>query len=153
MTVYVFDRNYRDTEQVRPFLADFLAVHAEIIAAGAYPYNDSFRGRIPGLAGADRKSEDAAIYMLQTLKETDALAVKVAAAVADGCEPMAEAPLEPMKCERIIQYGWYVGGTGWAEWNGARLVAFMDNPRSLAVLPKGKRTRGHLLAGKVLVKR
>lgn len=51
-----------------------------------------------------------------------------------------------MACASIIAYG----ESGWHEWRDARLIESAFG--RLAVLPKGHRTRGHMVTGKVLVK-
>lgn len=144
-TTFVFDKDYKNHEQVRPFMADFLAVFAELEAAGKYPYNDSFKGRIPGVEGPD---EDTAIYMLQTLRDLDALAVKVAAFLADGGEHVET--LTETRRGTVVCYGFYMGGTGWTEYHDARLLA--RNGKPYAILPKGKRTNGHLVQGRVMIR-
>jgi hypothetical protein len=145
-TTFRFDRDYKNTEQVRPYLRAFLAAHAEIVGAGQYPYNASFKGKV----GAEGPDEDTAIYLLQTLKELDELRAKVAGALADGFEQVDHLDEGVTKYRVVVHYGWYMGGTGWQAWDDARLVI---QHRSRFVMPKGKRTNGHLLSGKVLVKR
>jgi hypothetical protein len=116
------------------------------VDAGNYPYNDSFKGHIPGIEGP---CEDNAIYLLQTLRELDELAIQVDDALRDGCKPITEID-HTIKCETVIFYGFYMGGTGWKEWHNVRLVPGLTG---LAVLPKGARTRGfNLFGGKVLAK-
>ena len=60
-----FNGNYYDRVQVEEFYPAYLAVYEELKAAGKYPYNDLFNGRIPGIEGPD---EDTAIYMLQGIR-------------------------------------------------------------------------------------
>jgi hypothetical protein len=147
MTEFRFDKNYRNVEQVRPFMAAYLARYEALRADGHYPYNALFKGYL-GADFATERDEDAAIYLCQTLRELDALAIKVADALADGYVP-AELVTRPAKCRVIVDYGYYMSGTGWREYHDARLV---DLNGSLVAMPKGARTRGHLLDGKVLVK-
>ena len=134
---FVFDKDYRNNEQVRPFFAEYSAVRAELDAAGEYPYNDSFRGRIPSLAAADGKNEDTAIYLLQTMHGLDAVAVRKADFLAGG--GVDAYSIEPGKPVRgtVVVYGFYVGGTGWKEYEDARLVRDVRN--RLLIIPKGKR--------------
>lgn len=150
-----FNRNYDDKEQVAEFLPRFLEVKAAIIEAGGYPYNDSFKGRIPGIEGPD---EDSAIYLLQQSAHLQDLDSKVTAYLNAGFEKI-ETVDAITKFARVVHYGFYTGGTGWQEWQDARLVP-QDRPQQAAVsgkikavLPKGRRTRGNLIWGKVLVKR
>lgn len=130
------------------FFPTYMAVYEEITAAGHYPYDSSFKGRIPGITGP---SEDTAIYLLQGTRHLRELQVQIDAALADGCEPLDSLDVET-KFSRVIHYGFYMGGTGWQEWKNARLIPH-DSGSIKAVLPKGKRTHGHYVSGKVLVKR
>lgn len=147
---FVFDKNYDNLGQVAEFLSTYLAVHAEIVAAGHYPYDDSFKGRIPGIEGPN---EDTAIYLLQGTRHIMELNSRIDAAVADGFVAiLAEEVTGTTKYTGIVHYGFYSGGTGWNEWANARLVRLTEQ-RSTMVLPKGHRTHGSLVYGKLLVKR
>lgn len=141
---FTFDGNYRNTEQVVPFMADYLDAYANLRLAGQYPYNDSFKG-MPALAGRD---EDTAIYLMQGLRALAVLGERVEAARCDGFVE-GVATDTPVRYAEVIHYGWYMGGTGWQSWKDARLVRFHSSP---FVIPKGRRTNGHLLSGCVLVK-
>lgn len=154
--VWRFNKDYHDHDQVAPFFDGY--IRAYLALDGAYPYNDSFRGQIVGIEGPD---EDTAIYLLQSTRHLIETFEQVAQARAEGCVDLEEVGLtETTKFSRIVQYGWYMGGTGFREWADARLVP-ESNPRQVeitgiahAVIPKGKRTHGHLLmGGRVLVKR
>ncbi len=154
-TTFRFNKDYKDLDQVAQFLPAFLDVYTDIVATGRYTYNDSFRGRIVGLDAATPKDEDTAIYMLQTLKNIRELEAKVESCLADGYAPVdSDSLTTTTKFHKIVEYGFYMGGTGWREWTEARLVP-SSKPAGgwLTVLPKGKRTHGHLINGKVLVKR
>lgn len=142
---FTFDNDYKNTEQVRPYMADFLEVYAEFEAAGKFPYNDSFKGRIPGVEGPD---EDTAIYLLQTLRDLDLLEAKVAAFLAEGGEHVET--LTETRRGTVVCYGFYMGGTGWREYPEARLVA--RNGKPYAILPKGKRTNGYQVEGRVMIR-
>lgn len=140
-------RDYHDRTQVAPYWDAYLARFGELEAAGRYPYNDDFKGRI----GAPEADEDFLIYMCQKERRLRDDEAKVAAALADGCVPIASVN-GVERFARVIRYGWYVGGTGWQEWADARLTTTTWG--ALAVIPKGRRTRGHVLdGGTVLVKR
>lgn len=142
-STFVFDRNYNNKEQVRPFMGDYRRVRAELEAAGAYPYNASFMGRIPGIIGPN---EETAIYLLQTLHEIDEMNEKVRAFLASGGREVDE--LDEVVRGTVVHYAFYSGGTGWVQYDQARLVPRGGRPH--AVLPKGRRVNGHLLHGKVL---
>lgn len=110
---FVWDKNYKNTEQMRPYLADFLAIKKELTDAGKYPYNDSFKGRIPGLAGS--LNEDTGIYLLQTLADLERLRARTADVLARGGYRLTDRL--PSETERgtLIHTGGYMGGTGWKE--------------------------------------
>src|SRR3954469_24020651 len=113
---FVFDKNYRNDEQVRPYMEAFLAVYTEVEAAGnGTAYNDSFRGLIPAIAGDD---EDTAIYLLQTLRRLDQLAVQIEEFLADGGEEVTT--LDKVRRGTVVHVGFYMGGTGWTQWDEAR---------------------------------
>ena len=143
-TRFVWNRDYHDTEQVRPFMAAYLARRAEIVGSGEYPYNDSFRGHL-GILGEE---EDRAIYLCQRLYALDELRAQVDAAIVEGFAPALREDL-PLRGS-VIQYGWYVGGTGFKRWDDVRVVPAYGT--EMAVLPPRARTRGHILQGTVLIK-
>lgn len=145
---WTFNRDYKDTEQVRTFLADFLTAYHDITRRGEYPYNTSFKGRIPGLANATNKNEDAAIYLLHTLKRLDEIKARVGAALGEGFQPL-DSVTEPRRYARVVEYGFYMEGTGWREWTAARVVPYGRHGRM--ILAKGKRTNGHIPTGRLLV--
>src|SRR5581483_9380981 len=92
--MFVFNGDYHDLEQVREWLPAFSAIREEIVTAGGYPYNDCFRGRIPGIANTEHRGpslpthEDTAIYLLQKLYQATENAQRIKAALEDGCEPI-----------------------------------------------------------------
>ena len=142
-------RNYRDLEQVAPFVDRYFAIFTELQAIPVFGYNDLFKHRIPGIEGP---GEDSAIYLLQTIRGKLEDLAKVNAALADGCSPI-ETVTEKTKFHRVVHYGWQNGEDGYREWEDARLVPYENGRQTImAVLPKGKRTYGTPLTGKVLVK-
>ncbi len=153
MSTFTFNRNYKDLDQVAQFLPAYLEVYEEIVAAGEYPYNDSFHGRIPGI---DRDKEgETAIYLLQHTRHQMDLDAKVASYLADGFEPIDAVPAIT-KFARVVVYS----DSRWSEYADARLVPEDYGPQSeltgciRSVLPKGKRTHGSFVSGaKVMVKR
>jgi len=138
-TTFIWNRDYGDHAQVEPFYAEYLAARQAMEARGAYPYDDSFAGLIPGLAGPD---EGTAIYLLQTLHRLKEVQGRIEAFLADGGERI-EALDETIWCERVACYGFYVGGTGWREHHDVRLVPRGGKP--YMVMAKGARTRGTVL--------
>lgn len=155
---FVWNRCYDDHEQVRPYMEQFLAIHSEITAAGAYPYNDSFKGRIDGVAGS--ANEDTAIYMLQNLKSLDELDGQVADFIADGGCTLADSGLEEDRIYRgtVVRYGFYVGGSGWQQHDAVRfLIRYREDRREgrvpeLQVWGPRKRNPHMIHGGKFLVR-
>jgi hypothetical protein len=141
--MFTWNGNYQDLEQVAEWLPAFSEIRAGITAAGGYPYNDDFKGKIPGIIG-DR--EDTAIYLLQGLYRQQEQTTRVAGWLADGFRPL-DTLSAVEKFSRVILYK--AGRSGeWHEYQDARLVP-ETNPRQAevtgqirAVLPKGKRTNG-----------
>lgn len=121
--LFRWDRDYRNHEQVRPYLDDFLNVYASITEAGRYPYNDSFKGRIEGVAGS--ADEDTAIYLLQNLRHLNLLDADIAVFLASGGQRFEDLNLDPTRIYRgtIVNYGFYVGGTGWRQYDRVRFQA------------------------------
>lgn len=145
---WIFNKDYNDLGQVQDFYAGYLAARLQLTSAGQYPYNDSFRGRIPGIVGPD---EDTAIYLLQTLRKVREMERQVTARREAGWRDFTPAELDsgPVRYAGIAEYGWYMGGDGFREWGNARLARY---GRSVMVLPGRRRTNGHLISGRLLVK-
>lgn len=145
---WTWNKDYKDLGQVEEFYPAYLAIYEEISTAGGYPYNDLFKGRIPGIEG-DR--EDTAIYMLQTLRSVRDMEAKVAEHREAGWRDIDPAELDggPVRFAGIAQYGFFMGGDGFQEWENARLTRYHS---SVIVLPGRNRTNGHLVHGKLLVK-
>jgi hypothetical protein len=143
-TSWAFDGEYGNLAQVEQFLPDFLAVLAELEAAGQYRYNDSFKGRIPGLDGPH---EDAAIYLLQGLERQNKQDAKVAALLADGYEWIDTIDKTTRFAHIVFVPQGRMGGE-WREYTDARLGIFPGSHNSLFVIPKGRRTNGYLASGR-----
>jgi len=146
-TEWRFNRQYGDLAQVEQFLPAFLVVLAEIETAGQYRYNASFKGRIPGIEGA---CEDTAIYLLQGLEAQRRQDERVAQLVAAGYEHLTQLS-ETRKYSHVVLYPRSRMGGAWAEYRDARLVT--NGSRPYAVLPKGRRTNGHLVSGRAVLVR
>jgi len=147
---FVFNKDYSDKEQVREFLPAFSAIREDMQAQGKYPYNDSFKGCIPGIEGPN---EDTAIYLLQNLCHIEEEQRRIAALYADGFE-LLEALSARMRFSSVALWreGHYVGGTGQLTvYDDARVDPdLFGKPR--AVLPKGKRNGYPVESAQVLVK-
>jgi hypothetical protein len=88
-TLFTFNGDYRDLAQVIPFVDAFWTLYDELRAAGQYPYNACFTGRIPGLEHLDRPDgENTGVYLLQKLRD-----------LVEGCERVGE--LEKAGYQRI----------------------------------------------------
>lgn len=143
-----WNKDYKDLGQVEEFYPAYLARYEALRAAGQHPYNDSFKGQIPGIEGPH---EDTAIYMLQTLRRVREMESIAAERRADGWRDFDPAELgdSPKRFAGVAEYGYNMGGDGWHEWLPARLRRYHS---SLMVLRGGERTNGHLVNGRVLVK-
>lgn len=140
---FTWNRDYEDLEQVAEWLPAFTAIRDQITAGGGYPYNDDFKGKIPGIMG-DR--EDTAIYLLQGLYRQREMQARLDGWLADGFTPVDSLP-EVRKFSRVILYRADRSGE-WREYQDARLIP-ETKPRQAeitgqisALLPKGKRTNG-----------
>jgi hypothetical protein len=128
-----------DHEAVRPFLSEFTTLREGMAARGEYPYNDAFRGLIPGIAGDD---EDAAIYLLQGLYQIEEEHAEIEALVDEGYRQL-EFLVSTTRFANVVawQPDYYVGGTGRIDrFENARVV--VDGGRITGILPKGRRTHG-----------
>lgn len=139
--MFTFNKNYKDLEQVAEFLPAFNAAYAEGTAAGRYPYNDSFKGRVPGIGGED---EDTAIYLLQGLRRQIERDAKVSSYLANGYERI-EHVNGTERFKAVVLYDDLHGGGRrgvWFEFASARVVAEAQVKATGApghIVPKGKR--------------
>lgn len=145
---WTWNNDYKDLGQVEGFYPAYLAVYEELRAAGQYPYNDSFKGRVAGIEGP---REDTAIYLLQQLRSVREMETQVAEHRAAGWRDFDPAEIEagPVRFAGVAQYGWYMGGDGFQEWSNARLTRYYS---SVMLLTGRHRTSGHLLEGRLIVK-
>lgn len=148
---FVFNRDYHDLAQVEPFIEAYEARLAELTAEGRYPYNDDFKGHLgPDVEG---RAEDIAIYLLQSRRHGLEYLADLVRLREEGFVDLDEEIGEtPVPFAGVVEHGFYSGPcpTGVHRWDNARLVRWHS---SLAVLPKGRRSRGNLLSGKVMVLR
>lgn len=150
MTTRTLDRRGDTRAQVAPFFDAYMGVYRELQAAGQYPYNACFEGRIPGIEGP---SEETFIYYLQTersLREIDEQEARYLAEGWERIDPAAVTGTGTTKYRAIVHARYYCGGTGWQEWATARLSRTGSNTM---VLPKGHRTHGVMVWATVLVLR
>lgn len=155
---WAWNDNYRDLTQVEPWYPSYLVIYEELAAAGRYPYDDCFKDRIPDIRA---RNEDTAIYLLQRLRSLHATQAWLTGHLAAGWRDPGIAGLDgtPARFTGVAEYAIYhpgshatgltVNGSGWREWENARLTR---RNGSLVVLPGRNRTRGHTVSGKVIVK-
>ena len=141
--MFTWNRDYKDLEQVAEWLPEFTAIRDEITAAGGYPYNNDFKGRIPGISG---EREDTAIYLLQGLYRRREMDLRIAQWLVDGWRHI-DSVAATERFAHVILYKADRSGE-WHEYADARLMP-EPNPRQAevtgrirALLPKGKRTNG-----------
>jgi hypothetical protein len=146
---FAFNGDWDDLEQVAAHLDAYTRLRQEMTDAGKCPYNDNFLGQIPGIAGPD---ESRAIYLLSGLLAAREQQAKVERLLSEGYEHVTTGdPGHPYAV--VVFYPTRQMGGRWQQWAGARLVCD-DDGEIRGVLPKGKRTRGHLRHDRaVLVKR
>ena len=140
---FTWNRDYKDLEQVAEWLPAFTVIRDEITSAGGYPYNDDFKGKIPGIIGG---REDTAIYLLQGLYRQRQAQARIEGWLGEGFRPVDSLPAVS-KFPRVILYKADRSGE-WHEYQDARLVP-ETKPRQAEVtgrisflLPKGKRSHG-----------
>ena len=119
---FVWDRDYGNHEQVRPYMKQFLTLYQGMKDRGEYPYDDAFKGLIDGVAGSEHES--TAIYLLQGLKSLDELDAQIAAFIDGGGSHLADADAAIGEQYRgsVVQYGYYQGGTGWRQYDNVRYM-------------------------------
>lgn len=150
MSAWRFNGDYRDLSQVDQFITAYNLQLMTLEATGRHPYNDSFLGSLGGTF-ATLKDERTAIYLCQGVKHLMATALKVNEAWDDGCRPITVDDLEdePRRHKRIVHFGWYMDGSGFQEWQGARMAR---NRRSIVVFKPRARTSCYRLDGAVMAR-
>jgi hypothetical protein len=162
-SVFSWDNDYSNLEQVRPYLSAFERLKSAMAEAGQFPYNDSFKGRIPGIAESER--EDTAIYLLQRLNREEKRQDQIAKLLDDGFVEAGRRPpgevdyrgqgngdYHQEKFASIIISNEH----GTTRYESARLVWSRKlDGQPYVVMPKGKRTTGRLIEtdSTVLVRR
>lgn len=138
--MFVFDGDYDNNEQVRSYFAQYGAIRAEFDAAGKYPYNADFMGKIEGLIGSP--DEEAGVYLLQRMHDLDDLAARLASATEAGAIPATDLPVGREVRGTLIRHGWYMGGTGYSETENVRVLRD-DRDRVTFKLPRQRQWRQH----------
>lgn len=142
-----------------PWYEEYLVRRQALVDAGQYPYNDDFLGHFttpitghwPGRP--NRKLEESTvIYFCQVRFRMEEIRDKVEAKLAEGYVPIDHLP-RTEKFRGIFLFPVNNHNGECLHCEDARMVIEIDG-RLKAVLPKGKRTHGHLVMGrKVLVLR
>lgn len=145
--LFIWDKNYRNLEQVRPYLAEYTALRA----AGTF-YNDDFKGKIPGVAGSP--NEDTAIYLLSNLWRIEGETEEIAHAINDGYREIASSEKHEARYAEVIVYrpGHYSGGTGRIDRYTDARIRFDLQGFPVAVVSKGKRKGVGVKGAKVLAR-
>lgn len=148
-TPFAWNNSYDDTEQMRPYLDDFNRLHDELEAAGKYPYNDSFKGKIPGVMDAPNpRHEDTGIYMLQRLRDQDEITRKEQQFLnSDGFELDLSQPFEHGPGTLVITR-FYSGGTGYSERKVSKVKIDTEKRRVLFKEARQRNWRANFSGGK-----
>jgi hypothetical protein len=146
---FVWNRDYSDHEQVRPFLPAFSVLYEALEARGDHYYDDAFLGLIPEIAGDD---EGTALYLLKGLYRLEREHEQVAE-IRETHDELVEINLE-RRFASVVVYrpGYYVGGGGRIDRYEAARVVPRDG-RPYAILPRGARTRGHAIGSATVLVR
>lgn len=139
--MFEFNGDYGDRAQVEAYYPAYMKRYWELVAEGRYPYNDDFKGHIPGIEG---DSEDTAIYLLQGMRSLDEDAVRMARYRADGFVEPGPC-MERRRFDRVVVYrpNHYVGGRALiSEFESARLGPGVGGVPAY-VLKKGARVYGY----------
>lgn len=134
---FVWDRDYKNTEQVRPYMADFLTIYRDIEGT---KYNALFKGQIPGLANSAH--EDTGIYLLQTLADLDRLKETIEAFLSAGGYRLSDKLPGPTERGTLVHVGFCMKGTGWAKTENV-IVTVDERNRVLCKAPRQRNWRTH----------
>lgn len=134
--VWVFNGDYHDLAQIIPFIEPYWMIYEQIKAAGKYPYNADFEGRIPGLEDALPR-EETPIYLLQGLRGLVEGHERLAQVLDDGYRRLTELATRERFSSVVVFDRFYAV----QRFEDARVIPD-EQRRPSGVLPKGKRTRG-----------
>ncbi|HEX5308957.1 MAG TPA: hypothetical protein VFW38_07745 [Solirubrobacteraceae bacterium] len=133
---WVFNGDYYDLAQVIPFIEPYWTIYEQLKAAGKYPYNADFEGRIPGLEDALPR-EETPIYLLQGLRHLVEGHERLAQVLADGYRRLTVLATRERFSSVVVFDRFYAV----QRFEDARVIPDEQHHPS-RVLPKGKRTRG-----------
>lgn len=143
MEAFDFNGDYKDASQVKHLYDEYCVVFERVRRGDRdFAYNDDFKGEIYGLAGADSKNEDTAIYLLQGLRGTVRGAERVAALRGEGFMRIESMPDGQHRFDEIAIVDCF---DSIKRYPSSRLI--VEDGRVRGVLPKGRRTRGRVFSG------
>jgi hypothetical protein len=134
--VWVFNGDYHDLAQIIPFIELYWTIYEQIKAAGKYPYNADFEGRIPGLEDALPR-EETPIYLLQQLRGLVEGHERLAQVLDAGYRRLTELATRERFSSIVIFDRFYAA----QRLEDARVIPD-EQHRPSGVLPKGTRTHG-----------
>ncbi len=134
--VWVFNGDRHDLAQIIPFIEPYWTIYEQIKAAGKYPYNADFEGRIPGLEDALPR-EETPIYLLQQLRGLVEGHERLAQVLDDGYRRLTELAARERFSSIVVFDRFYAT----QRLQDARVIPD-EQHRPSCVLPKGKRTHG-----------
>jgi hypothetical protein len=137
--IFVFNGDYDDLAQIIPFIEDYWTIYEELIAAGKRPYNDSFNGRIPGLANALPR-EETPIYLLQGLRSLVEGHDLLADVLEEGYVRLTKLD-EQERFTAVVVFDQFYRPQRYEQ---ARVTPDAQH-KPCHLLPKGRRTRGRRL--------
>jgi hypothetical protein len=137
--IFVFNGDYHDLAQIIPFIDDYWTIYEELKAAGKYPYNDNFNGRIAGLVNALPR-EETPIYLLQRLRSLVEGHDLLAHVLEEGYVRLTELPAQERFAAIVVFDQFYRPH----RYEQARVTPDRQH-KPCHLLPKGRRTRGRHL--------
>lgn len=137
--VWIFNGDFQDLAQIIPFIKAYWTVYDELKAAGKYPYNSCFEGRIPGLEDALPR-EETPIYLLQQLRGLVEGHDRLAQILDAGYWRLTELAAQQRFASVVVFDQFYAA----KRYDDARVIPD-EHQRPSGLLPKGKRTRGRRL--------
>lgn len=149
--MWTFNKNYKDWDQVDEFYDEFTRLYEEMKDNNIYPYNANFKGKIPGIKDSD--DEDSAIYLLQSIRHLDEHKARVEAKL-EGMRVLTDEEKDNIVFGKKVRFARVVAFTTLERGERNHKILDEEKPRltrahwgSLALMQKGKRTRGIELDG------
>jgi len=134
---WVFNKDYKDYEQVECFYSLFDKLHSDMEKKGTFPYNSLFEGKFDI---DDKAEEKTAIYMLQQSKTEKTRLSKIEELQKEGFQAIEKGE-GIKKFKKIVQVGTDYSRATIKEFEDSRIV-FKDG-YIYGILPKGHSSRGY----------